>query len=152
MSYAKNIIRRIDDMVSTLNKPSFKDKEIYLNQINELRRYIKNVSITRNDIDKKIIKEEWKSDGVLHRDDGPALVTYYDNGTVEREEFYKDGKLGRIESQFEPVLTTYHTNGNVHISCFINLPGDKYKLSCMEYDIGGIPKKEKYDSCGYWSS
>ncbi|OGC53802.1 hypothetical protein A3B64_00530 [candidate division WWE3 bacterium RIFCSPLOWO2_01_FULL_37_24] len=143
--YAKSIILRIDDMVSTLNEPSFKDenKEKYSKEIERLRLSMKNVIITR-DHDEKIIKEEWTSHGVLHRDDGPAYVTYNDGENVHREEWYTDGKLSRTHPHY-PVSNTYYKDGNIFMSCFVN-PRYGDGLLCFKYYAGGNVKEEKcYD-------
>lgn len=143
--FAKSIIRRIDDMVSTLNEPSFKDenKEKYLKEIERLRLSVANVIITR-DSDEKIIKEEWKSHGVLHRDDGPAYVTYYDSGDVYHEEWYENGKLCRI-SPYYPVLTSYYRTGKIFMSCFID-PRCGDGLLCSKYFTGeSVNERKCYD-------
>ena len=37
----------------------------------------------------------WCQDGKLHREDGPAVVRYNNNGEVRMEHWYKNGKRDR---------------------------------------------------------
>ena len=30
--------------------------------------------------------------GKLHREDGPAYISYYDNGSIKKQEYYLNGK------------------------------------------------------------
>jgi hypothetical protein len=68
--------------------------------------------LTRNDAG-KIIKEEWKVDMVTHRDDGPAIVTYFDNGVKMKVEWFLNGKL---HCEDGPAFITYDDTGEVKTS------------------------------------
>jgi antitoxin component YwqK of YwqJK toxin-antitoxin module len=60
--------------------------------------------------------EKWKNaDGVLHRDDGPAIIIYFSNGTIESESFYINGKLHREDG---PAIIIYFSNGTIESESF----------------------------------
>jgi hypothetical protein len=39
------------------------------------------------------LRMEWYKDGKLHRDNGPACITFNEKGTVVDRKYYKNGKL-----------------------------------------------------------
>ena len=41
---------------------------------------------------KKIEKETYYQCGNLHRLDGPAVIWYYENGSIKKEDFWVNGK------------------------------------------------------------
>ena len=45
----------------------------------------------------------------LHRNDGPAVIFYHDNGSIEREIYYFVGEYHRING---PAVIDYFENGN----------------------------------------
>jgi antitoxin component YwqK of YwqJK toxin-antitoxin module len=72
-----------------------------------------------NDGGKKIIghlREQWfDKDGKLNREDGPALIYYYNNGNVLSERYYSNGKLDRENG---PAYTAYNENGNIDLEYY----------------------------------
>lgn len=99
---AKDTLLKIDKIV--------KQTKTLLEETEKLRTTIKNVVFTYNDVG-QIIKEVWITDGIIHRDDGPAVITYYDNNYVKSMEWYLNGK--RRRSDGGPTLITRHSNGNI---------------------------------------
>ena len=55
------------------------------------------------------IIERWYSNDVLHREDGPAFITYDKDGTKKREKWYKDDKIHREDG---PAWIEYYENEN----------------------------------------
>ena len=53
-------------------------------------------------------EEVWKKKGKLHRDAGPALIYYRDDGTKYGAEWYVNGKRHRVAG---PALTSYYGSG-----------------------------------------
>jgi hypothetical protein len=100
--YAKDTLYKIDKITE--------QTKALLDETEKLRATIKNVVFTYND-DGKIIKEVWLTDGIIHRDDGPAVVTYYDNNYVKSMEWYLNGKRRRNDRG--PTIITRHSNGNI---------------------------------------
>ena len=92
-------------------------------------------------------KEEWliKDDyrNKYHREDGPALIYYYKDGTIAAERWYNNGSITRpIEEG--PAMIEYYKNGNIkraHWTC--DKPGTSSK-TILYYENGTI--KEKSDS------
>lgn len=54
--------------------------------------------------------EEWCLNGLLHREDGPAYLRYWGNGSVRYEMWYLDGRVHRRNG---PARTDYRKNGMV---------------------------------------
>ena len=52
----------------------------------------------------------WEKDGYLHRQDGPALIQFYESGQVKRELYYLNGVLQR---EGEPANILYFESGAV---------------------------------------
>ena len=96
-------------------------------------------------------KEEWiftnepgsfVVDG-YHREDGPALIKYYKDGTIAEEGWYNEGFLSRpIEEG--PAETLYYRNGNIKFMHWTTGEYGAQKKSIRYYEDGTI--KEKYDS------
>lgn len=63
----------------------------------------------------KIYQKTWTNKkGKAHRDEnlGPAIITYYQNGKVEKEEYVKDNQTHRENG---PAFIKYDEEGNIHI-------------------------------------
>ena len=56
----------------------------------------------------RFVMEEYKKDGVLHRDDGPASTSYHLNGVPAKQEYYQNGKLHREDG---PAIIRRDENG-----------------------------------------
>lgn len=53
----------------------------------------------------------WKNnDGDCHRVDGPAYITYYENGALSCEEYFINGTIHRRDG---PAFISYRENGKV---------------------------------------
>ena len=48
--------------------------------------------------------------GLLHRSNGPAIIYYFKNGSIEDETWYKSNMLHR---EGGPALIRYDRNGNI---------------------------------------
>jgi antitoxin component YwqK of YwqJK toxin-antitoxin module len=46
----------------------------------------------------------------LHREDGPARIYYYPNGSIKHEFYYKNDKKHRDDG---PAIIVYNINGNI---------------------------------------
>ena len=51
---------------------------------------------------------EWWHDGMMHRDDGPGYISYYEDGQLEYEVYYYNAKLHRIGG---PAWCAWDENG-----------------------------------------
>jgi hypothetical protein len=72
-------------------------------------------------IDKQ--KEEWlNKDNRFHRESGPAVIYFYENGNIKYEGYYLNGKQHREDG---PALIQYNHNRN--IIC------EEYHLNNIEY-------------------
>lgn len=58
--------------------------------------------------DGQLKKEEWYKNGVLHRENGPAVVNYWLGKKKYLEEWYKGGQLHREDG---PALVEYNEEG-----------------------------------------
>ena len=58
----------------------------------------------------KIIMEKWYNNGELHRKDGPAYIEYDENGKMYFETWYNYGKLHRKDG---PAYIEYDENGEI---------------------------------------
>jgi uncharacterized protein len=41
------------------------------------------------------VLEEYRQDGGLHREDGPAIIRHRSDGTIQQQEYYRDGRRHR---------------------------------------------------------
>ena len=57
-----------------------------------------------------LVSLEYKLNGELHRKDGPAVISYNDDGSVDREEWYLNGQQHREDG---PAVIDYDDDGNV---------------------------------------
>lgn len=71
----------------------------------------------------EIHMEEYYNDiGELYRDDGPAAISFYKNGKIDRVSYYKDGELHRdnlpalihYNSHEEIATKHYYKEGKAH--------------------------------------
>ena len=53
---------------------------------------------------------EWRCGDKLHRDDGPASIWYYEDGTIGGEVYYRDGEIYR---DVGPAGIWYHVTGTI---------------------------------------
>jgi len=54
--------------------------------------------------------EEWYINGIYTRDNGPAVIWYYQNGEIQHEDWYTDGKFDRLD---KPARIDYYRNGKI---------------------------------------
>ena len=57
-----------------------------------------------------ITKEVYYKNNKIHRDNGPSIIEYYDNGNKEREYYYKDGKQHNDKG---PGFISYNEDGSI---------------------------------------
>lgn len=57
-----------------------------------------------------ITKEVYYKNNKIHRDNGPSIIEYYDNGNKEREYYYKDGKQHNDKG---PGFISYREDGSI---------------------------------------
>ena len=55
--------------------------------------------------------ETWRKDGIPHRTDGPAQITYHENGNINHEEWYQSGERHREDG---PAWLEYKEDGTLH--------------------------------------
>ena len=56
-------------------------------------------------------REEWRDkNGDLDRVDGPAFIVYFENGTIEEEQWWRNGKFHRDDG---PAYTGYYPDGTI---------------------------------------
>lgn len=103
--YAANIVREINNIESRTDK--IISEEERTEKIKQLQLIIKNVVFTYGDCG-QIMKEDWLVDGMRSRNDGPALVKYYENGKIKHEEWYKNDILHRDDG---PASIMYYKDG-----------------------------------------
>lgn len=60
--------------------------------------------------DKSIYSKEYRLRRLLHSEDGPAYISYYSNGLIQFEEYYKHGSLYRIDG---PAIILYGEDGKI---------------------------------------
>ena len=70
-----------------------------------------------------ITKEVYYKNNKIHRDNGPAVIEYYDNGNKEREYYYKDGKQHNDKG---PGFISYNEDGSIKNKTYW-LNGNKVK-------------------------
>ena len=58
----------------------------------------------------RLQSETWRLNGQFHRTDGPALITYWPDGTVEYGQWLQHGQLHRPDG---PAYTRYRPDGTV---------------------------------------
>jgi len=76
--------------------------------------------------EKGIIKTNKYSEFIglnMHRTDGPAFICYYDNGNVEYEKYYVNGKSHKLDG---PAYIEYERNGNIVYESYY-IYGNRYK-------------------------
>lgn len=57
------------------------------------------------------IRKEWRNDaGELHREDGPAYIKYYDDGSIFYKQFFINGYYHRLDG---PAVTRYFLDGSI---------------------------------------
>ena len=59
---------------------------------------------------KKTEKYFLNANGKLHRENGPAEISYYESGGKEDEHYYINGVLHRLDG---PAFISYHGNGKI---------------------------------------
>ena len=58
-----------------------------------------------------VYKEEfWRVNGISHRVDGPAHISYYESGKIEQEKWYLNGKFHRVDG---PAAILYYETGEI---------------------------------------
>jgi hypothetical protein len=110
------------------------------------RKVIKSTSKMKNGCYKKyydkeetiLYIEEYYLNDKLHREDGPAKITYLDDGDIDSEEYYLNDKLHREEG---PAYISYknYKSGDIFFVCYY-LRGKKYKeVPALVYFENGKP-------------
>jgi hypothetical protein len=62
------------------------------------------------------LRKEWRNElHFLHREDGPAYICYYTDGTIMWEEFYLNGKNHRYSG---PAQISYNRDGSIEWKSF----------------------------------
>jgi hypothetical protein len=57
------------------------------------------------------LREKWlDKNNRLHRENGPANISYYENGNIEYKGYYCNGSIHRING---PAFIEYYENGNI---------------------------------------
>lgn len=56
-------------------------------------------------------REEWMLNGKLHREDGPAIISYYTDGGIKEQQWWINDEQHREDG---PAVITYYPNGNVN--------------------------------------
>lgn len=79
---------------------------------------IKYIIVNGNSKLVQVKEEKWYVKGLLSRsnnkNDQPSLITYFDTGAIEREEWYFEGNRHREGDK--PALIHYHPNGTIKLS------------------------------------
>ena len=71
---------------------------------------------------KTVLYMEWRKDGLLHRENGkPALIDFWEDGTVRSERFYENGEHYR-EGDL-PTTVLYDESGTVREEVWENASG-----------------------------
>lgn len=66
--------------------------------------------------DRGFLQKEWRNEArKLHRESGPAQISYYIDGSIRREKFYKDGSLNREDG---PASIYYNLDGSINEELF----------------------------------
>lgn len=65
--------------------------------------------IERLNIHGFLIKRWTNNEGLLHREDGPAEITYYENGSIMSKNFYFNGNL---HNPLGPCSVHYYADGS----------------------------------------
>lgn len=70
------------------------------------------------DVNNNLDCEEWIENDVLHCEDGPAYIRYYNTGEVWSEDWLVHGELHRLDG---PAVIEYYSNGSImHEAWFVN--------------------------------
>jgi len=90
-----------------------------------------------------IESESYYINGKLHRGDGPAVIGYYINGKVAVNGYYINDKLHKTDG---PALTHYDSNGKTKTSVFYYVEGKKHNLKgpAIIWFNNGIIKNTEY--------
>ena len=78
---------------------------------NKLHREYGPAIINYNE-DGSVSYEEYYINNELHREDGPAIIHYYDNGSIESEEYYFNSQRHREDG---PAFIKYYKNGSIQL-------------------------------------
>ena len=57
-----------------------------------------------------LLRVSWYKNGLLHREEAPALIVYFSDGRISIETWYKNGKEHREEG---PALIEYFNDGRI---------------------------------------
>lgn len=60
----------------------------------------------------KIEEEQWQINGVITRDKGPAVISWYPNGYIRQRKYYVNGKRYRENENYGSVITYYENIAN----------------------------------------
>jgi len=83
-----------------------------------------------------IAAKEWYQMGKNHREDAPAVITYYENGKVMEEKWYYKGLLHNVKG---PAITKYEENGTIKHK--------EYWYMGRKTDEETIKKYQKMENC-----
>jgi antitoxin component YwqK of YwqJK toxin-antitoxin module len=94
-------------------------------------------------LDGTVIREEWWKNFQLHREGGPAVIYYYENGNKISEVWYINDERHRIDG---PAEVKYYENGNKeHEAWYKDKDGNLHREdgpAIIEYYDNGNKKKE----------
>jgi antitoxin component YwqK of YwqJK toxin-antitoxin module len=95
----------------------------------------------------KIHVKQWYQNDKLHREDGPALIWYFDNCDIYYEEWHYHDKLHRLDG---PALTIYYPYTGQISSEQWYYHGKKHrndKPACIKYNENGQIEYEEWYYC-----
>ena len=93
--------------------------------------------------DGKIKIEKYIINNNQHREDGPAIIEYYEDGKIKIEKYIINDKLYRENG---PAIITYSKNGNIKEEEYLinNIFDRKDGPAYIEYYDNGVPSREHY--------
>ncbi len=93
------------------------------------------------DDNKNIVEKRWYQNRKLHRDNEPALISYYSDENIKEEKWYKKGNL--FHTSDNPSVKKYYKNGNIKEKEWVYSNG-KYRksISSLEYHENGKIKEK----------
>jgi uncharacterized protein len=98
------------DLDNYMGFPTSPNTYIWYNLLGEIDRDMGPAQIMKQKFDDQIYTTEiWYQNGKQHRSDGPAIITYYENGNKYRETWLNHEIINRIN---RPAQIYYYENGN----------------------------------------
>jgi antitoxin component YwqK of YwqJK toxin-antitoxin module len=121
-----------------------------LENIDDLPSYI----CYNNDDNNSVYIKKWFVNGIAHRDNGPAVIKYYENGVINEETWIKNSKFHRdnnIKGENLPSQITYYEDGKIKDKkwfkegkyCRDDYSEEGYSLpTYVRYDLNGCKALE----------